>query len=93
MPPADPTPQPLPPAKYDPEQEVLCTEGDTSNVAAVCQNHASPLSADDVNTALHATEEHEVLVISKDLLRSDADFRRRAKAGEVDVCQDPGDDT
>ena len=93
MPPTEPAPQPLPSATYDPEQQVLCTEGDTSNVAAACQNHASPLSADDVNAALHATEEHEELVISKDLLRSDADFRRRAKAGEVDVCEDSGDDT
>ena len=71
----------------------LCVEGQTNNIAAACQNDAVPLSVDDVNAALNATEEHEELVISKDLLRSDADFRRRAKAGDVDVCEDSADDT
>ena len=92
MPPAEPAPQPLAPAKYDPEREVLCVEGQANNIAAACQNDAVPLSVDDVNAALNATEENEELVISKDLLRSDADFRWRAKAGDVDVCEDSADD-
>ena len=47
---------------------------------------------DDLEETFHATEEREELLISKELLRTDADFRRRAKAGDVDVCEESPDE-
>ena len=62
------------------------------DIAATGLDDAVPLSFDDLCDTLDATEEKEELLISKDLLRTDANFRLRAKAGDVDVCEDSADE-
>ena len=87
LPPAQSLPSILP-GRYDVDSEVMSAQDERSDIRPIADEETLPLSTSAVVDMLEQTNVPEQLVISKDLLYEDADFRRRAKRGDVVVYED-----